>query len=92
MTDTNTFLRKTKIVATLGPATDEPGVLEGMVHAGLDVARINFSHGDKEEQRSRVLAVRAAAEKADLVERRVTHDLVSDVHVTAFRVHRFGNL
>ena len=64
MTDKNTFLRRTKIVATLGPATDEPGVLEEMVRAGLDVARINFSHGGKEEQRRRVLTVRAAAEKA----------------------------
>jgi pyruvate kinase len=63
VTDQNTFLRKTKIVATLGPATDEPGVLEEMVRAGLDVARINFSHGGKEEQRRRVLTVRAAAEK-----------------------------
>ncbi len=35
-------LRRTKIVATLGPATDEPGVLSSMVRAGLDVARLNF--------------------------------------------------
>ncbi len=63
MNDPNNFLRRTKIVATLGPATDEPGVLEDMVRAGLDVARINFSHGGKEEQRRRILAVRAAAEK-----------------------------
>ncbi|HUG72624.1 MAG TPA: pyruvate kinase [Steroidobacteraceae bacterium] len=58
------FLRRTKIVATLGPATDDPAVLAAMVHAGLDVARINFSHGGKEEQRRRILAVRAAAAKA----------------------------
>jgi pyruvate kinase len=58
------FLRRTKIVATLGPATDDPAVMEAMVRAGLDVARINFSHGGKEEQRRRVLALRAAAEKA----------------------------
>ena len=57
-----TFLRRTKIVATLGPATDDPEVLAGMIKAGLDVARINFSHGGKEEQRRRVVAVRAAAE------------------------------
>ena len=56
------FLRRTKIVATLGPATDEPGVLAEMIRAGLDVARINFSHGGKEEQRRRIIAVRAAAE------------------------------
>ncbi|MET0279807.1 MAG: pyruvate kinase [Steroidobacteraceae bacterium] len=56
-------MRRTKIVATLGPATDDPAVLEGMLRAGLDVARINFSHGGKEEQRRRIIAVRAAAEK-----------------------------
>jgi pyruvate kinase len=56
------FLRRTKIVATLGPATDDPGVLADMIRAGLDVARINFSHGGKEEQRRRIVAVRAAAE------------------------------
>ncbi len=56
--------RRTKIVATLGPATDEPGVLLEMVRAGLDVARINFSHGSRESQRKRVEAVRAAAREA----------------------------
>jgi len=56
--------RRTKIVATLGPATDEPGVLPGMVRAGLDVARINFSHGTRESQVKRVEAVRAAAREA----------------------------
>ena len=35
-------MRRTKIVATLGPATDDPQVMAGMVRAGLDVARINF--------------------------------------------------
>ena len=63
MVKKETFLRRTKIVATLGPATDDPEVLTGMINAGLDVARINFSHGGKEEQRRRVVAVRAAAEK-----------------------------
>jgi pyruvate kinase len=56
--------RRTKIVATLGPATDEPGVLQGMVEAGLDVARLNFSHGTRDAQRKRVEQVRAAAAKA----------------------------
>jgi pyruvate kinase len=54
-------LRRTKIVATLGPATDDPQVIHGMVRAGLDVARINFSHGTRDSQRKRVEMVRAAA-------------------------------
>ena len=55
-------LRRTKIVATLGPSTDDPAVLADMIRAGLDVARVNFSHGGKEEQRRRIVAVRAAAQ------------------------------
>ena len=50
--------RRTKIVATLGPATDDPKVLRQMILAGLDVARINFSHGNPDDQRSRVALLR----------------------------------
>jgi pyruvate kinase len=57
--------RRTKIVATLGPATDDPAVIAGMVAAGLDVARINFSHGTRDSQRKRVETVRAAAREAE---------------------------
>jgi pyruvate kinase len=39
------MLRSTKIVATLGPSSSEPAVLERMVLAGVDVVRLNFSHG-----------------------------------------------
>jgi len=56
--------RHTKIVATLGPATDRPGVLDQLVAAGLDCARLNCSHGTADDQRRRALEVRAAAEKA----------------------------
>ena len=41
--------RRTKIVATLGPATDGKDVLDDMIQAGMDVVRVNFSHGTKEE-------------------------------------------
>ncbi len=56
--------RRTKIVATLGPATDDDAVMAGMVRAGLDVARVNFSHGTRDAQRRRVELVRAAAKAA----------------------------
>ncbi|HAU06232.1 MAG TPA: pyruvate kinase, partial [Gammaproteobacteria bacterium] len=39
-------MRRTKIVATLGPASTDPAVLEEMIIAGVDVVRLNFSHGD----------------------------------------------
>jgi len=47
-------MRKTKIVATLGPSTDNPDVLRTMISSGLDVARFNFSHGDHEGHKKRV--------------------------------------
>lgn len=50
--------RRTKILATLGPATDKPGVLESILKAGVNVVRINFSHGSAEEHLSRVKTVR----------------------------------
>jgi len=53
--------RRTKIVATLGPATDEPEVLERLITAGCDVVRINFSHGDAETHARRIKMVRAVA-------------------------------
>jgi len=56
--------RRTKIVATLGPATDPPGLLDQLIAAGMDCARINCSHGTHDDLRRRALEVRAAAERA----------------------------
>ena len=47
-------MRKTKIVCTLGPATDDKETLRKVIEAGLDVARFNFSHGNHEEQKERI--------------------------------------
>ncbi|WP_319380321.1 pyruvate kinase [Thiomicrorhabdus sp.] len=58
-----TGLRRTKIVATLGPATDREGELERMIEAGVDVVRINMSHGSPEEHIARAQRVRDLAEK-----------------------------
>ena len=46
--------RKTKIICTLGPAVDEQKMMEGLIKAGMNVARFNFSHGDYEEQGARI--------------------------------------
>jgi pyruvate kinase len=56
--------RRSKIVCTLGPASDAPRVLAGMIAAGMDVARLNFSHGDAAQHRARVEAVRREARRA----------------------------
>lgn len=50
--------RKTKIVCTLGPATDHEDILRGMIRAGMNVARFNFSHGSHEEHEARLRMVR----------------------------------
>ena len=60
----NSGLRRTKIVATLGPATDDPTVLADMVRAGVDVVRLNFSHGALADHERRVELVREAARHA----------------------------
>jgi pyruvate kinase len=57
-------LRRTKIVATLGPASSDPKVLARMIDAGLDVVRVNFSHGSAAEHRRQVELVRVLARKA----------------------------
>ncbi len=54
-------LRRTKILATLGPATDAPGVLDDLIRVGVNVVRLNFSHGTPEHHAERVRTVREAA-------------------------------
>ncbi len=58
--------RKTKIICTLGPAVDEQAMLEGLIKAGMNVARFNFSHGDYEEQGSRIETFKKAREAVGL--------------------------
>jgi pyruvate kinase len=55
---------KTKIVATIGPASETPDMLERLIRAGLNVARLNFSHGDFAEHAERINRIRSAAEAA----------------------------
>jgi pyruvate kinase len=57
-------MRLTKIVATIGPACREVDVLERMIHAGLDVARLNFAHASPDEHSETAARVRQAAERA----------------------------
>lgn len=80
------MLRRTKIVATLGPATDEKKRLRKMIRAGLDVARLNFSHGDAGDHRRRAENLRAAAVKSG---RDV--GLMGDLQGPKIRLRRFAD-
>src|SRR2546426_7032462 len=54
-------MRRAKIIATLGPATAAPGVLAGLLRAGVDVARLNLSHGDHADHARVIARTRRAA-------------------------------
>ena len=58
------MLKKTKIICTQGPATDAPGIIEGLIENGMNAARFNFSHGDHAGHKKRIDAVKAAAKKS----------------------------
>lgn len=58
-------MRKTKIVCTLGPATDNDEVLEGLIRGGMNVARCNFSHGTHDDHKARIDKVKEIRKKCD---------------------------
>ena len=77
--------RRTKILATLGPATDPPGVLEALFRAGVNVVRLNFSHGDPSGQARRAAEVRAAAQRAG-----TEIGILADLPGPKIRIERFA--
>jgi pyruvate kinase len=78
--------RRTKILATLGPATDAPGVLADLISAGVNVVRMNFSHGTAEQHGARVQAVRDEAAKQG---REV--GILADLQGPKIRIEKFVN-
>ena len=80
------MLRRTKIVATLGPSSSDPKVLEEMVRAGVDVVRMNFSHGTAQDHVARAEKVRAAAIACGR-----TVGILADLQGPKIRVRKFEN-
>jgi len=78
------MLRRTKILATLGPASDKPGILEALFEAGIDVARLNFSHGSAQDHIDRANAIRELSKKTG---RRV--GILCDLQGPKIRIARF---
>ena len=78
--------RATKIVATLGPASSEPDMLEALIRGGVDVVRLNFSHGTAQDHTNRATLVREAAKRAG---REVA--IMADLQGPKIRVGKFAD-
>jgi pyruvate kinase len=59
-------MKKTKIICTMGPNSDDRQVMIGLAKNGMDIARFNFSHGDHEEQKARLDQLKSVREELDL--------------------------
>ena len=77
--------RRTKIVCTIGPASSAPDMIEELAWAGMDAARLNFSHGDHETHREVVAAVRRAQA---LIGRPLA--VIADLQGPKIRIGRIG--
>jgi len=79
-------MRRTKIIATLGPATDKPGMLEKLLNAGVDLFRINYSHQSQEDHARRVREVRELTAR-----RKIEAGIIADLQGPKIRVQRFDS-
>ena len=80
------MLKRTKIVATLGPSTDQPGILEQLIRSGVNVVRLNFSHGSADDHRRRALQVRELSQKLA-----IPVAIMGDLQGPKIRIARFKN-
>jgi pyruvate kinase len=78
-------IRRTKIIATLGPATDSPEVLRAVIDSGADILRINLSHGTHQDQAARAAQVRAVAQELN---KEVA--ILADLRGPKIRIERFA--
>ena len=83
---TTSSVRRTRIVATLGPATDADGMLERILREGVDVVRLNLSHGTAADHEKRAEAVRAVAKQIGC-----EVGVLADLQGPKIRVERFAD-
>ncbi|TAJ93430.1 MAG: pyruvate kinase [Gammaproteobacteria bacterium] len=79
-------MRRTKIIATVGPATDAPGMLEHMLEAGVDLFRLNYSHQDGGRHEERVARIRELSARLG-----VETGIIADLQGPKIRIGKFGN-
>lgn len=79
-------MKKTKIVCTLGPATDSEEILSAMADAGMNVARINFSHGTHEEHAKKIAMIKKVRQKKN-----IALPILLDTKGPEFRIKTFEN-
>ena len=78
-------VRRTKIIATVGPATDLPGMLEKMIKAGVDLFRVNYSHQDHADHERRVTEIRKVADSL-----KVEVGIICDLQGPKIRIEKFS--
>jgi len=78
-------MRRTKIIATLGPSTDKPGVAEKLLDAGMDLCRINYSHQDHPSHEQRIQAMRRIS-----AEKGLEVGIIADLQGPKIRLERFS--
>ena len=79
-------MRRTKIIATLGPATDNPGVLEKLLTAGVDVFRLNYSHQTHAHHKNRMKEIRRLS-----LEHKHAVAVIADLQGPKIRIENFKN-
>ena len=79
-------MRKTKIVCTIGPASESEEMLEKLINAGMNVARLNFSHGNHEEHAARIETIREVSKRIGKVV-----GILLDTKGPEIRTHKMEN-
>lgn len=81
-------MRKTKIICTLGPATDKEGIMEALIREGMNVARFNFSHGTHEEQKNRLEKLKTLRRQFDRPIAALLDTKGPEIRIGCFKDHR----